>query len=128
MPKQYANRFANRFCCVLVHGRLLLALALALLDYYTTLRTALHYHRYAADYVGRARVHRAGSRVRGDVGVMVGLMVLGGVMGLVSMGVVGVMVGVMVLGGVMGLVSMASSRRPSRRPARRVTPPLRPFP
>ena len=27
---------------------------------YTTLRTALHYHRYAADYVGKARAHRAG--------------------------------------------------------------------
>ena len=34
-------------------------LALASWLYYTTLRTALHYHRYAADYVGRARVHRA---------------------------------------------------------------------
>ena len=80
-----------------------LTVSLWLWLYYTTLRTALHYHRYAADYVGRARVHRAGSRVRGDVGVMLG---------------------VMVLGGVMGLVSMASSRRPSWRPARRVTPPF----
>ena len=31
------------------------------------------------------------------------------------------------LGGVKGFVSMASSRRPSRRSARRIAPPLRPF-
>ena len=45
-------------------------LGLGLGLYFTTLRTALHYHRYAADYVGKARAHRAGSRVRGDVGVL----------------------------------------------------------
>ena len=38
---------------------------------YTTLRTALHYHRYTADYVGKKPEHIG--RVRGFEGMWVGV-------------------------------------------------------